>query len=449
MPRRKTIWYQRFYIFLVGLTEALRPGFIGIFFKKFSNGEFMGSESRFPASITIFCLVIDYFGDIGVCWRLARQLSEENNDLEVSLVVDDMATFHKICSLVDQNAKIQWVGKVKIISWKYIDDFVALNLPVDVVIEAFGCSLPDTYVKAIAKLPIPPKWIVLEYLSAEPWVEQFHCLPSPHTLLPLVKHFFFPGFTEKTGGLLREKNLYRYRAGFQKSLNRKEFLSNRIGRAFDKYWEHYKNSILISLFCYPHAPVDALLNAISDCEDGRPTICLVPEGVSTNAVSNFLESPAVAGAVRAKGNLLLAVIALTDQDGYDKLLWACDLNFVRGEDSFLRAQWAGRPAVWHIYPQENHAELPKLNAFVERYTDNMNHALRTDVRESYRAWNGLGDICMVRKVLSDLIVGSDQFLSGHHHSSQNWLSHARNWALHLGSHQDLASNLLQYVSKVG
>ncbi len=58
---------------------------------------------------------------------------------------------------------------------------------------------------------------------------------------------------------------------------------------------------------------------------------------------------------------------MTDQSDYDHLLWCCDFNLVRGEDSFLRAQWAARPFLWHIYPQADAAHLEKLTAFLELY----------------------------------------------------------------------------------
>jgi uncharacterized repeat protein (TIGR03837 family) len=50
---------------------------------------------------------------------------------------------------------------------------------------------------------------------------------------------------------------------------------------------------------------------------------------------------------------------------YDQLLWACDVNMVRGEDSFIRGHWAARPLLWHIYPQEENAHWPKLDAWLE------------------------------------------------------------------------------------
>ena len=56
--------------------------------------------------------------------------------------------------------------------------------------------------------------------------------------------------------------------------------------------------------------------------------------------------------------------ALTQHD-FDHLLWACDLNFVRGEDSLVRALWAGQPFVWQIYPQHDDAHHAKLEAFLD------------------------------------------------------------------------------------
>ncbi|MGV7245627.1 elongation factor P maturation arginine rhamnosyltransferase EarP, partial [Caballeronia sp. M23-90] len=48
----------------------------------------------------IFCEVIDNFGDIGVCWRLARQLKAEHG-WQVRLFVDDLKAFHALCPAVD------------------------------------------------------------------------------------------------------------------------------------------------------------------------------------------------------------------------------------------------------------------------------------------------------------------------------------------------------------
>ena len=42
-----------------------------------------------------------------------------------------------------------------------------------------------------------------------------------------------------------------------------------------------------------------------------------------------------------------------------------DWNFVRGEDSLVRALWAGKPFVWQIYPQHDGAHWDKLTAFLD------------------------------------------------------------------------------------
>jgi hypothetical protein len=48
--------------------------------------------------------------------------------------------------------------------------------PAQVVIDAFGCSLPEAYLAAMAVQSPPPVWINLEYLSASPGSEH-HGLP--------------------------------------------------------------------------------------------------------------------------------------------------------------------------------------------------------------------------------------------------------------------------------
>ena len=70
---------------------------------------------------------------------------------------------------------------------------------------------------------------------------------------------------------------------------------------------------------------------------------------------------------------------------YDQLLAACDLNFVRGEDSWVRAQWAGRPWIWHIYPQEEQAHLNKLEAHLQQVLTL--GQLSSPWVEAQRAWN--------------------------------------------------------------
>ena len=53
------------------------------------------APARPSLSWDIFCTVVDNYGDIGVCWRLARQLAAEHG-FAVRLWVDDLASFARL-----------------------------------------------------------------------------------------------------------------------------------------------------------------------------------------------------------------------------------------------------------------------------------------------------------------------------------------------------------------
>ena len=322
----------------------------------------------------IFCRVIDNFGDIGVSWRLARQLVSEHG-VQVRLWVDQMASLHALCPQVHVDALRQVVHGVEIFQTADESGFAR---PADVVIEAFGCGLPQRYVAAMAARETRPLWIVLEYLSAEPWVSSHHGLPSPHPQLNLPRVFFFPGFTEGSGGVLREADLLTRRDAFDAQAKRACW--SRMG--FD---DVPRDAIAVSLFAYAHAPYQALLEA---CVKGvSPVVVAIPEGPLAARVRD--DKRGFKDNRLRKGNLELRLVPFVPQANYDELLWACDVNFVRGEDSFVRAQWAARPLVWHIYPQEANAHVAKLNAFLEIYTGDFSAPAAQVVRGLWQAWNGM------------------------------------------------------------
>jgi uncharacterized repeat protein (TIGR03837 family) len=227
-------------------------------------------------------------------------------------------------------------------------------------------------------------WINYEGLSAEEWVEGCHTLPSMHPRLKLTKHFFFPGFVaDKTGGLLRERGLVEARAAFQADRQARADFLRGLGVSDDEL-----DTLKVSLFCYPQAPVSELFEAWE--KGDRAVTCLVPEGVAVDKVAAFLgidEAAARAGAHARRGRLAVRVIPFMRQDDYDRLLWACELNFVRGEDSWVRAQWAGRPFVWHIYPQDENLHHVKLRAFLQKYAGNLQA-----LADFSLSWNGAGRI---------------------------------------------------------
>lgn len=310
-------------------------------------------------TLAIFCKVVDNFGDIGICWRLARQLHQEHA-LAVTLWVDDLRSFQRICPEVATGVAVQRILGVTVRHWCDQEGVFTAADVADIVIEFFGCDIPPGYITSMAARMPRPVWLNYEGLSAEEWVEGCHALPSPHPRLPLTKYFFFPGFTAKTGGLLHESALEQQRAQFQSDpVAMSAFLAG-LGVTPAEM-----AAFKVSLFCYAHAPVPALLHA---WENGSaPLACLVPQGVAVEAVQDFLGAEAKPGATRTRGALTIRVLPFVPQPDYDKLLWACDLNFVRGEDSFVRAQWAGKPFIWHIYPQDENLHHKKLRAFLQRY----------------------------------------------------------------------------------
>ena len=325
--------------------------------------------TKSKTTLALFCKVVDNYGDIGICWRLAKQFAQEHG-IAVNLWVDDLVSFQRICPEVQIDQGEQEIHGVKVIHWRDQNGVFATHEIADIVIEFFGCDIPPSYIAAMAQCTPRPQWFNLEGLSAEEWVEGCHTLPSPHPSYSLTKYFFFPGFTNKTGGLIVERDLSVQREQFQTApAATAKFLSG-IGVT-----EQEQQAIKVSLFCYPHAPVSALFHAWQNSPVA--VTCLVPEGVASDAVKEFqaladnaadAKNPGKAGTHATKGALTLHVIPFLSQPDYDRLLWACDLNFVRGEDSFVRAQWANKPFIWHIYPQDEHLHHVKLNAFLQRYT---------------------------------------------------------------------------------
>ncbi len=325
----------------------------------------------------IFCAVIDNFGDIGVCWRVARQLRTEHG-WRVRLLVDDLKVFHALCPEVDATLARQHAAGVTIEHWcepTHAGDTLEIA---DVVIEAFACEIPHAYVAVMARRPRKPVWINLEYLSGEDLVADFHLRPSPHPRFPLEKSFFFPGFGPGTGGVIKERDLDARRANFDAAA----WWCERVGIE-----RPHSAKTVISLFAYENPAIDALLAQWRDGD--APVVLLVPEGRISGALARFFGLPTFAAGASARvGALEAHALGFVEQPRFDELLWAADINFVRGEDSFVRAQWAAKPFVWHIYPQADDAHLPKLDAALDHYTNGLADAARDAMHLFWHAWNG-------------------------------------------------------------
>lgn len=326
----------------------------------------------------IFCRVVDNLGDIGVCWRLARILSKYHG-VTVRLWVDDPEAFLRLCPEAGSGSGPWYVEGAAIHAWT--DPFTPVE-PAQVVIEAFACNPPESYVEAMARSEPRPLWVNLEYLSAESWVEDCHLRCSPHPRLPLLKYFFIPGFSPATGGLLREPDLLSRRDRHLAREAARESLISRLGLG-----ETPPGALVASLFAYEQPALPELMHAWAGGPE--PFVLLVPEGRIVNDVGRFFGTACLrAGAHLEHGGLKTLVLPFSSQPAYDDLLWSCDLNFVRGEDSFVRAQWAARPFVWQIYPQDEDTHVRKLEAFLDRLCIGLDAGVSSALREFWLAWNG-------------------------------------------------------------
>ncbi len=357
-----------------------------------------------PPAFDLFCRVVDNFGDAGVCWRLAAQLAAGGH--AVRLWIDERAALARLVPAIDAAASDQTVEGVRVLPWAH----AAAALPPrdGVVIEAFACTPPAPYLAAM-----PGRgclWINLEYLSAEDWVRGCHGLPSPQAN-GVPKHFFFPGFVPGTGGLLREPGLVARREAAQ-SIPRRQRLRELTGRDFGALADEAR---VVLLFCYPHAPLAGLQRALA--ADPRPTLLLAPG--------------AVPAGLTGEGALQVHAIPFTPQRRFDELLWCCDLNLVRGEDSLVRALWAGVPLLWHIYPQTGDTHLDKLEAWLALA------ALPPPAAEAVRAWNG-PDASALAQALTQALEAP---------ACDAWRRRSRQWSDALSEAPDLAANLLAFCMR--
>ncbi|MGC4010530.1 MAG: elongation factor P maturation arginine rhamnosyltransferase EarP [Pseudomonas sp.] len=371
------------------------------------------------ASWDIFCSVVDNYGDIGVTWRLARQLAGEHRQ-QVRLWVDDLAAFVRICPAADGAAAVQQQSGVEVHLWpKPWQGATAA----DVVVEAFACEMPAAYIEAMRDRQTPSLWLNLEYLSAESWVESCHGLPSMQAS-GLQKYFYFPGFTAATGGLLREGDLIARRDAFQADPSASLSFLESLGV---RPQAHERR---ISLFAYENATLGGWLDALATA--ATATLLLVPEGRVLADVERWAGQVLGVGEQYQRDALRVQVLPFVRQEDYDPLLWSCDLNAVRGEDSFVRAQWAGRPFVWHIYQQDEDVHLEKLEAFLALFGEGMNVTLRSDLTAFWMAWNGQGDSGEAWRKLESRLP--------------EWAAWIGNWQRRLSEQTDLATGLVRFYT---
>jgi uncharacterized repeat protein (TIGR03837 family) len=357
----------------------------------------------------------------------------------VRLWLDDFTVMSKLRREVDPAYDIARVEGVEIARLR--EPFVA-GETADVVVETFGCDPPEGYVLDMAGRTPKPRWINLEYLSAEAWIEASHALPSPSPRLPLTKHYFFPGFTPRTGGLLREADLLARRDAFQADARAQAaFWKALVGRAPPE------GALKVSLFGYADAPFDSLVRS---CEHLPGPVWLVaPEGVAATALRARVDAVPAGTRNNAKDGgrrreIAVFTVPFLPQDQYDELLWACDVNFVRGEDSFVRAQWAARPFVWNIYPTEDGAHWVKLSAFLARFTAGLDRVHAAVLTALWETWNRPRESESGDNTGPGMAQAWPAFIA----RRSTFEAHALDWCATLATRRDLAAELVDFADNV-
>lgn len=319
----------------------------------------------------MFCRVIDNYGDAGVSWRLAQMLAKEYG-WAVRLIIDDAAVLSAIVPTVKSEIRESRAGEVVVCDWLQAEEqspFEPWNhSAADVVIELFSCRLPDVYEAAIARrVEVEPCAVfALDYLTAEKYAEEGNGLPSPHPRYGYGKTFLFPGFSERTCGINREADL----------LERMNDVRRRVVRPklFASFGADPEHPFTLYFFTYPEMPVENFARLL--IADGRPVQILAAPGKASERLRQALEGNPLCDCVR------FVQAPMVPQDVFDDLLLSCDAALIRGEDSVLRAQLAGIPMIWTLYPQSEDTHLTKLAAFADLYGQSLSAPARN-------AWLGI------------------------------------------------------------
>ncbi len=347
---------------------------------------------------SIFCRVVDNFGDVGVAWRLAADLGRRGE--HVRLVIDDASA-------------LAWMAPggapgVEVAPW---DDGEAPGS--DVWVETFGCGWPAPAAARLPTMSKPPVCIDLEHLSAEGFVARSHGLPLPRFDAaggPLPSWVFYPGFDARTGGLLREPGLLERRRDF-----------DRTGWLASHGIALREGERCVAVFCYANAAFETLLRALA----AEPTLLLIPPGPAAPQAEAWLGRDASAGRVRS------VRLPFLDHAGFDALLWSADLNVVRGEDSFVRAMWAGAPFLWQAYPQDDGAEAAKVDAFLAAFLDGVAAPFAGSLRALFGRWNATGAVDASAPLLLPDVSA--------------WHAATSRWRDRLAAQPDLTTALLGFV----
>ena len=103
----------------------------------------------------------------------------------------------------------------------------------------------------------------------------------------------------------------------------------------------------------------------------------------------------------------------------------------RGEDSVIRAQWAGKPMIWQIYRQQEQAHQVKLQAFLDKYLHFAPAQLADLIHQLHIRWD-------LEQPLAELLP---LFIE----NIEKITEHQQQWLRFLLLQQDLVTNLVRFA----
>lgn len=314
--------------------------------------------------ITVLCRVVDNFGDIGFCWRLSRSLLEVCPEISLRLVVSDLASFSALDNRIDASKSVQSVSGIEVFDWNDAERCKKAfgEKPPRVVLECFQCGRPDWLEEILfyGEREDIAHIINVEYLTAEDWADEFHCLKSATRSKFVKKVNFMPGFSKKTGGLVLDKS-------FMQSLSEREYAKSLLQKEANIEVNDDDFNVVVFSYERDFTPVVRALSALAENlakKKGKRVRVFLTEGKSRKSFLGAIEKEVAEKKETAP--FLLTKLPFLTQSTWDALLTLCDFNFVRGEDSMARACLCGVPFVWHAYPQEAQWQTVKVNALMKK-----------------------------------------------------------------------------------
>lgn len=376
------------------------------------------------AEAWVFVRVIDNYGDAGVGWRLSCLLAEYMH-MHVRLWIDDTDALNKLVPVSEQQTQIT------IEAWQS-DAIMQQQLsaaadPV-LVIETFGCELPPQVLERMRQCR--PLWLNWEYLTAEDWAVGLHALSS---LQPngLEKYFWFMGIDADSGGLLREPDYLAEREKFRQQPKLQQAFRQEYGLPLQhtgQLWLVFAYTSgqwaqWMAMWQQADTPVTLWLAGGQVIESLRAAKLIAPEELQQE------------GDICELGNVTLVRIPFVPQAAFDRLLWLADAAIVRGEDSFVRALWAGLPFFWHIYRQDDDVHLQKLHSFWFKAMQGWPAELRQAFTVLSDDLNGAGAVSSLKR------EQAWRYLCAHW---QSWVKSAAAWSEMLHGQDNALEKLARF-----